>query len=210
MALLSQGNVIVVEGLAIGPDYVFSSSLGRLKGGPYRRARKYLVKRDVDPKGGRVFCEIGGEEILGHWEVHHRGHENAHVAKFLGIACRTHNAGGHDRLGQGRASPLSPSLYAQSSKVDTDKASSTQADINAKLYPAYEKWLERETGASGKVLLEYAIYQAARQLRAVLGFGHYKTVQGYLRMLVTGPDAPYFVDGQYLCRRSAYEQEGTA
>ena len=75
-----QVTVIRVGGLEIGPDYVFSTGK-RLEGGPYRRAKKYLRKRDR--KDGKLYCEIGGERILGRWEVHHRGPMNAHVANYL-------------------------------------------------------------------------------------------------------------------------------
>ena len=195
--------VIRVGGLEIGPDYVFSTGK-RLEGGPYRRAKKYLRKRDR--KDGKLYCEIGGERILGKWEVHHRGPMNAHVARLLGIACRTHNAGGHEFRRFLSSHETSPSAIRSLSPSAEVSQTTKQIDINQGLYPAYLTWLEDETAEKGKVLLDWAIYEAARQLHEKLGYGHWKTLQGYLKMLVSGRRAPYFVDGQYLCRASAYEE----
>ncbi|MDG6926721.1 MAG: hypothetical protein JRN09_09245 [Nitrososphaerota archaeon] len=192
------------EAQKVSDDYVFSFAK-RLKGRPLKNAQLYLRSRYVDDQG-RWVCYIGKETKVGDFEVHHVGNKLDHRAGNLRTACNSHNAGHHDftvNIVQGMGTPSSISLSLSS---DT---TTRQIDINQGLYPEYLKWLENATASTGKVLVDDAIYTAARELRFKLGYGHPKTLREYLKTLVAGQGAPYFVDGLYLCDRSRFEDGKT-
>jgi len=86
-------DTFIIEGKLIESDYVFSTGK-RLKGHPCHLAKKYVETR----ARGKLVCDILGEELIGPWEINHRGPSDVHQAKMLGPACRGHNAGGHDKV----------------------------------------------------------------------------------------------------------------
>lgn len=169
-------HTVRVGDVLVDPDYVFSRSRGRLKGGPYRMAKKYLYERDVRPNGGHVVCEIGGEEVLGAWEVHHRGRLNEHVARLLGIACRTHNAGGHDtRSGSGipveRAS-------------EGARPNSKETEIALEFWPWWRKQVEDAILKNGSCSDRWAVYGLSGVYKDLHGYGSSKTTAPYVQEMV--------------------------
>ena len=78
-----------IDGQIFNEDSAFSEGR-RLRGRPKDLALAYIFGRDVKD---RIICEIRGEEIsFDAATIHHRKSPGYHVAKYLGIACFTHNS----------------------------------------------------------------------------------------------------------------------
>ena len=75
-------------------------------------------------------------------------------------------------------------------------------DLSHDLYPAYIKKLDARLKIMNGLPLEEAIYTLARELTAEHGSGKHQTTRGYLTMLTTGEDAPFYVEeGTKLVKR---------
>jgi hypothetical protein len=175
----------VIDGLMVGPDTVFSYAKTRLKGRPYMRAKAYVVA-ECQRKRGALVCELGSHyltEITA--EVHHWKRKSLHVARWLGVACHSHNS----KAGEpGSAYPSETGERAPAMPIDIERASA-EVRINVDNFPLYEKLLTDELNEKHSVSVHDAIFRFARKLREKTGHGSPQATRNYLNTLTAGEDA---------------------
>ena len=158
---------------------------------------------------GSAFCSMGDSPFAEPASAdfdHINGNNRDHSLKNLRLAC--HSCNSHAQQEQ----TLQWKRNAVASTVATTKIEKPAAvvlptgyapiDLNVDLYPAYSKMVDEGLKIANGIPLEDAIYRFARELHKAYGHGAWQTTRGYLKVLTTGDDAPYYVEeGTKLVKR---------
>lgn len=183
----------------VTPDTILSYTT-RIRGKLRAVGAAYLVWRDGNKCSIRSpFCSMGQQPFADpvHASFDHidgiNTHNQAHNLRLSCISCDSHIQN-EQRLQWKRDVTAAPDRTGERESLAT--ALPIEIDLNVRIFPRYERWLDENLKAAHGIPLDEAIFTATREIRRELGHGAHQTIRGYLQVLTTGPDAPYYVDGE--------------